>query len=85
MDPPYLSALKGEYGVTKMGWFKNYQAKYIVPGKFKPVIHVIGFVCIVGYALEYSHLRGALFTPPSPRASTFPGATRRLAAPAGAC
>ena len=56
-DPPYLSVLKGESWVSKMGWFKNYQATYINTSKFRPIMHVIGFVLCVGYLMEYPHLR----------------------------
>jgi hypothetical protein len=57
MDPPYLGALKGEYGVTAMGWFKNYQQKWINTGKFRPIMHVMGIVLVLGYAMEYPHLK----------------------------
>ena len=58
-DPPYLSALKGEYGVTKMGWFKNYQQTFINTSRFRPLMHVMGFVLCLGYMLEYPHLKRA--------------------------
>ena len=56
-DPPYLQALKGEWGMMKLGIFRDYHAKYMVKPKFKPVIHIIAFVMCLGYALEYPHLR----------------------------
>lgn len=56
-DPPYFSALKGEYGITSWGIFKNYKAKYIDTSAFRPVIHVMAAVCIVGYMMEFPHLR----------------------------
>ena len=56
-DPPYLAALKGEFGVTKMGWFQSYKKAYIDTGRFRPVLHIIGFVCCIGYLMEYPHLR----------------------------
>jgi len=55
--PPYLAALKGEINIMKMGWFQNYQAKYINTTKFRPVLHVIGLVFTLGYIMEYPHLR----------------------------
>ena len=56
-DPPYMQALKGEYGWMKFGWFRSYHAKYMVDGRFKPVIHVITFVMCLGYLMEYPHLK----------------------------
>lgn len=56
-DPPYFSALKGEYGITSWGIFKNYKAKYIDTSAFRPVIHVMAAVCIIGYMMEFPHLR----------------------------
>ena len=56
-DPPYLAALKGEYGVTKMGWFQSYKKAFIDTGRFRPVLHIIGFVVCVGYLMEFPHLR----------------------------
>jgi hypothetical protein len=55
--PPYLAALKGEYGVTKMGWFKSYQEAFINTSRFRPIMHVIGFVMCVGYLMEFPHLK----------------------------
>ena len=57
-DPPYLSLLKGEFGVAKMGWFKSYQESFINTGRFRPVMHVIGIVMCVGYLMEFPHLKG---------------------------
>lgn len=59
MDPPYLQALKGEWGMMKLDFFRNYHAKYMVQGKFKPAIHIITFIMCLGYALEYPHLKRA--------------------------
>lgn len=59
MDPPYLAALKGEYGITRMGWFKTYQEKFINTSRFRPCMHVMGLVLCVGYLLEYPHLKRA--------------------------
>ena len=56
--PPYLAALKGEYGVTKMGWFKSYQEAFINTSRFRPIMHVIGLVVCVGYLMEFPHLKG---------------------------
>ena len=55
--PPYLSVLKGESGVGRMGWFRSYQQQYIHTSKFRPVLHVMGFVLCLGYLMEYPHLR----------------------------
>ena len=52
-----MQALKGEYGWMKFGWFRSYHAKYMVDGRFKPVIHVITFVMCLGYLMEYPHLK----------------------------
>jgi len=57
MDPPYLGLLKGNYGISSMGWFKSYQAAFINTSRFRPIQHVIGFVVLLGYALEYPHLK----------------------------
>ena len=59
MDPPYLGLLKGEYGVSKYGWFKNYQQKFINTSRFRPIQHVMAFVLVLGYCLEYPHLKRA--------------------------
>ena len=59
--PPYLLALKGEWGLMKTGWFKNYQANYINTTKFRPVIHVIGLIMTIGYIMEYPHLKRTHF------------------------
>ena len=59
MDPPYLQALKGEYGMMKFEWFRNYHAKYMVQARFKPAIHVITFFMCLGYLMEYPHLKRA--------------------------
>ena len=61
MDPPYLGLLKGNYGISSMGWFKSYQAAFINTSRFRPIQHVIGFVVLLGYALEYPHLKRACF------------------------
>ena len=63
MDPPYLGLLKGQYGVSTMGWFKNYQEKFINTSRFRPIMHIMGFVLVVGYAMEYPHLRRARRAP----------------------
>ena len=75
MDPPYLAALKGEYGVTKMGWFKSYQKAFIDTSRYRPIMHIIGFVFCVGYMLEYPHLKRAPSRPPALRRQR-PGARR---------
>ncbi len=62
-DLPYLRALKGEMWYQKMGWHQSYMDKWIKPGLFRPIMHVMGFVMILGYALEYPHLRRARRTP----------------------
>lgn len=59
MDPPYLGLLKGNYGVSGMGWFKSYQKAFIDTSRFRPLQHVMGFVLILGYCLEYPHLKRA--------------------------
>ena len=59
MDPPYIQALKGEWGYMKMGFFRDYHAKYMAPGKYRPVVHVIMFVMGLGYLMEYPHLKRA--------------------------
>lgn len=59
VDPPYLAFLKGEYGITKMGWFKNYQDKYFTTGRFRPVLHVVGFIVTIGYLMEFGHIKRA--------------------------
>ena len=64
-DPPYMQALKGEYGWMKFGWFRSYHAKYMVDGRFKPVIHVITFVMCLGYLMEYPHLKRTSSQPTS--------------------
>ena len=56
-DPPYLSALKGEFGVTKMGWFQSYKKAYIDKSAFRPIIHIVAFTCCIGYLMEFSHLK----------------------------
>ena len=71
MDPPYIQALKGEWGYMKMGFFRDYHAKYMAPGKYRPVVHVIMFVMGLGYLMEYPHLKRAR------RRSPPPGDTRR--------
>lgn len=58
-DPPYLSLLKGEYGIQNWGIYKNYKAKYINTGSFRPVVHIIAFVMTLGYIMEYPHLKRA--------------------------
>ena len=58
-DPAYMQALKGEFGMMKYGWFRNYHAKYMVQGRFKPAIHLITFVMCLGYVMEYPHLKCA--------------------------
>ena len=35
-------------------WSRQYQAKYIVPGRFKPVVHVILLVGGLHYAIEWN-------------------------------
>ena len=71
MDPPYIQALKGEWGYMKMGFFRDYHAKYMAPGKYRPVVHVIMFVMGLGYLMEYPHLKRAR------RRSPPTGGTRR--------
>ena len=61
--PPYLALLKGESLFSKMEWFKNYQKTYIFTGRFRPVIHVMSFICVLGYAMEYPHLRRTCLAP----------------------
>ena len=56
-DPAYMQALKGEFGMMKYGWFRNYHAKYMVQGRFKPAIHLVTFVMCLGYFMEYPHLK----------------------------
>ena len=71
MDPPYLGLLKGNYGISGMSWFKDYQKAYINTSRFRPIQHVMGFVLILGYCLEYPHLKRAhehRATAPSPLA-----------------
>ena len=71
MDPPYLGLLKGNYGISGMSWFKDYQKAYINTSRFRPIQHVMGFVLILGYCLEYPHLKRAhehRATAPSPPA-----------------
>eukprot|EP00900_Chrysochromulina_parva_P020747 jgi/Chrpa1/3305/Chrysochromulina_OHIO_Genome00007684-RA len=57
MDPPYLGLLKGNYGISGMSWFKDYQKAFINTSRFRPIQHVMGFVLILGYCLEYPHLK----------------------------
>jgi hypothetical protein len=59
MDPPYLGLLKGNYGISGMSWFKDYQKAFINTSRFRPIQHVMGFVLILGYCLEYPHLKRA--------------------------
>lgn len=69
MDPPYIQALKGEFGMMKFGWFRNYHAKYMVQARMKPVIHVITFIMTLGYIMEYPHLKRThppALAPPTP-------------------
>jgi hypothetical protein len=71
MDPPYLGLLKGNYGISGMSWFKDYQKAFINTSRFRPIQHVMGFVLILGYCLEYPHLKRAhehRATAPSPPA-----------------
>ena len=56
-DPPYLRLLKGESWPMNMEFMRNYQAKYFNTSRFRPVMHVIGFVMVLGYCLEYPHLK----------------------------
>ena len=84
-EPAYMQALKGEFGMMKYGWFRNYHAKYMVKGKFKPAIHIITFVMCLGYAMEYPHLKRASppLAPPFPltHAYTRTWTLRRVATP----
>ena len=58
-DPPYLQALKGEMPIMKMGWFKSYKASFIDANRFRPVVHIITGIMLLGYTLEYfHHLKG---------------------------
>ena len=66
MDPPYLQALKGKFGIMNMGAFQSYKAAYIDTGRFRPVMHIIGFVMSLGYLMEYPHLRRECRTWTSP-------------------
>ena len=81
VDPPYLAFLKGEYGITKMGWFKNYQDKYFTTGRFRPVLHVVGFIVTIGYLMEFGHIKRARDT----RASKNKQPIRRRCSPLCSC
>ncbi|NDD31750.1 MAG: hypothetical protein EB084_26165 [Proteobacteria bacterium] len=51
--------------------FKDYQKAFINTSRFRPIQHVMGFVLILGYCLEYPHLKRAhehRATAPSPPA-----------------
>lgn len=37
--------------------FEAYHAKYIKPGKFAPAIHAMLLVGVIGYAIEYPHIK----------------------------
>lgn len=37
--------------------FEWYQKTYITPGRFTPVIHAMVGIGIIGYAIEYPHIK----------------------------
>lgn len=57
-DPAYLKGLKGEMPIQKTAWFKWYSESFMKTGKFRPVVHVISGVMIIGYTMDFfKHLR----------------------------
>lgn len=39
-------------------WVHNYNVKYIRPGKFTPIVHLIGVAAATGYAFEWASKGG---------------------------
>lgn len=55
--------LRGQIPVNKgMLWkaFDSYHARYIKPGRFAPLVHSMLLVGVVGYAIEYPHIKHEL-------------------------
>jgi hypothetical protein len=40
--------------------FDSYHQRYIKPGKFAPVVHAMLLVGVIGYAIEYPHIKHEL-------------------------
>ena len=85
--PAYLKGLKGEMPIQQMGWFKNYKAAFIDTGRFRPVVHIITGIMVLGYTMDFAfHLRR---TPrrlaPGARTHSTVHRPRHTAAPLSAC
>lgn len=44
--------------VTKA--FESYHAKYIKPGRINPLVHAMLLVGVIGYTIEYPHIKHEL-------------------------
>lgn len=88
---PFFKVLKGEGPLSNYAWFRNYHAKYFVPGRLAPLTHICLFLGCLGYSMEYAYhlqcarVRGAAWTRarPTRRAGArAPGPAPRARGPA---
>eukprot|EP00967_Tisochrysis_lutea_P079126 scaffold108084_cov29-Tisochrysis_lutea.AAC.8 len=56
-DAPYMKVLKGDTFLMRMPFWQNYK-KYFDKGSFRPVVHAMLVIGVVGYTLDFfQHLR----------------------------